>query len=156
MRLLAAILTLVLLGAAGLAGQALLTELSAPHAQALQAAQTDPRAEPQPPAPPVTRFWPALFGEPQPPAPPEPPAQDVEEKQPPRPPKPPLDSLGYQLSGVVRTDAGTWAMVTHPTGGRLLREGDTLEAGIIVVKIDEEGLWVSRDDDAPELLIFPE
>jgi len=64
-------------------------------------------------------------------------------------------SLGYTLKGVVRAGSGTWAILSHPTGERLLRDGDALAEGIIVARIDEAGLWVSRDGDEPELLAFP-
>ena len=120
-----------------------------------RARQADPeQGAPESSAPIVARHWPPLFGEPQPPAPPQ--AQPSAPTQTAAPPKPPLESLGYTLNGVVQTDTGVWAMVGHPAGGRLLRKGDNLEPGIIVTRIDARGLWVSRYDDPPELLAFPE
>lgn len=164
MRLLAALITLGFLGLAGLAGHALWVMSGLAPAQAssiLISAQPQATQRPraatdaataaqQPPAAP--RFWPALFGEPQPPvtqnAPPPP------TSAPPSPPKPPLASLGYSLKGVVRTETAVWATVDHPSGGRLLRQGDELEPNVIVTRIDEDGVWVSRYDDTPELLGF--
>ncbi|MGH1356934.1 MAG: hypothetical protein ACRBBS_17940 [Thalassovita sp.] len=167
MRLLAAIITLGFLGLSGLAGHALLVlmGLAGPQAQSVLLDTTDrkplpPQSDrgtqvsgPQPPEP--IRFWPALFGEPQPPAPQEPVAPP---KEPPTsaPPKPPLSSLGYTLKGVVSTQTGVWATVGHPAGGRLLRQGDELEPGIVVARINKTGIWISRDGDPPELLAFPD
>ncbi|WP_323783821.1 type II secretion system protein N [Thalassovita sp.] len=157
MRLIAALCTLLSLAAAGFAGQALWQQVTAPETaitakqdQTTQAGSATPPAVPR-----VARHWPAIFGEPQPPKP-APVAQPVKaEPQPPKPPKPPLDSLGYTLKGVVRAGSGTWAILSHPTGEQLLRDGDALAEGIIVARIDEAGLWVSRDGDEPELLAFP-
>jgi hypothetical protein len=103
--------------------------------------------EPQPP----TR-WPSLFGdyvppEPQPPRPVAPPTPEP----PPRPPAPPLDSLGFALKGVVTTGGNRWAIVSHPTGDRLIRVGDTLADGVIVLSIDAEGLRV--DNEGTEALL---
>lgn len=166
MRLLAAIITLVFLGSAGLAGHALwvMSGMAGPQARSVLlttpetpnrniAVNTGP-ANTAPSSPIDVRHWPPLFGEPQPPAPPE--AQPPVAAQPTSTPKPPLESLGYTLNGVVRTDKSVWAMVGHPAGGRLLRKGDVLEPGVIVSRIDAKGLWVSRYDDPPELLAFPE
>ena len=155
MRLLAILRTVVMLGATAWAAQALWAELSTPPSAAALQDRADGAAEPQPPAPPSRQLWPALFGEPQPPTPPAPPPK-AEEKQPPSAPKPPLASLGYVLNGLVRTDTGTWAMLSHPTGGHLLRTGDEVVPGMTVARIDDSGLWVSRDGDTPELLAFPE
>lgn len=156
MRLVAALLTLVILGAAGLAGQMLYQELqtppTAPVQATLQTVQSQPTSSAVPP-----RQWPALFGEPQPPAPPasepQPPAP---EPQPPAPSMPPLDSLGYGLKGVVRINDNDWAIVSHPTGERLVRVGDVLQEGLIVTRIDDVGLWVSANGAAAELLGFEE
>lgn len=99
------------------------------------------RAAPAPPVPAGQgpRAWPALFGErvapePQPPTPPQPPA----------PPAPPLASLGYALRGMVAQGDGgiTWALVSHPSGERIVRIGDMLAEGFEVVDIDAGGLWV--------------
>lgn len=157
MRLIALLCTLVALGAAGLAGQALWQEVIAPDTlpehtpQGAKAPEAAPASPPRP-----ARRWPSLFGERQPPNPPAPPVEAKAPPQPPSSPKPPLASLGYTLKGVVRAGPGTWAMVGHPTGDRLLRVGDMLEPEVTVVRIDEQGIWVSRDGDAPEVLTFPE
>lgn len=164
MRLLATVITLGMAGLAGLAGHALWVMSGMGGAQArsvlLAPAGVPPRSTGAPsdqpgtqlPASPLVTHWPPLFGEKQPPisAEPQPPTQA------PMPPKPPLASLGYALNGVVTIQGAVWAMVSHPTGGRLLHPGDVLEPGITVARIDAEGLWVSRDGDAPELLAFPE
>ncbi|MFW2541371.1 hypothetical protein ACN2XU_01920 [Primorskyibacter sp. 2E107] len=158
MRILAWIVTFALLAFAGQAGFVLWTEVNTPEPPVTLAALPDARAEgaePQPPAPP--RSWPALFGEPQPPKPPAPPPEPPKaEPQPPKPPKPPIDSLGYELKGLVQMQDVTWAMVFHATGEQLVRPGHMLRDGIEVVRIDEAGVWVSRDGDAPELLGFAE
>lgn len=103
-------------------------------------------AEPQPPM-----RWPSLFGvyvapEPQPPRPPEPVT-----KEPPRPPAPPLDSLGFSLKGVVSNGGTDWAIVSHPTGDRLLRVGDKLSDGITVLEISAQGLTVDNHGEAAVL-----
>lgn len=95
--------------------------------------------EPQPPM-----RWPALFGtyippEPQPPRPPEPVLAE-----PPRPPAPPLDSLGYALKGVVSDGDTRWAIISHPTGERMIRVGDALADQIIVTAIETGGLRVDN------------
>ncbi len=160
MRLLAYIMLLITLGAAGWAGQLLWQEWQewqVPVAVVLPegSAPVAPDAAPQPEAPP--RFWPALFGEKQPPPPPEPePEPPAPEPQPPAPKAPPLDSLGYELKGVVRAEGAVWALVAHPTGERILRVGDTLEHGLIVMEITEEGVWIGPEGGEPELLKFPE
>lgn len=157
MRLIAALVTLVALAAAAYAGQALWQEINSPPDLPERPHQAGTTQEATPPAPPrSSRRWPALFGERQPPKPPAPPTTPKEEPQPPKPPKPPLTSLGYTLKGVVRTGATTWAMVGHPGGDRLLKVGDELEPDVRVARIDELGLWVSRDGDDPELMAFPE
>lgn len=149
MRLVAALLTLGLLGAAGLAGKALWTELSAPPSPPVPAEVMMASAGPlKPPAPP--RRWPALFGEPQPPAPPEP------EPQPPEPPGPPLASLGYSLKGLVRSGGATWALLSHPTGERVIRPGDALGGGLLVMVIDAQGVWIGAQGEEPQLLAFDE
>ncbi len=154
MRILATLCTLVALAAALWAGAQLWQQIAlrqAKLAPASPVAAAPAGPEPQPPAP--APRWPAIFGEPQPPAPPEPPAP---EPQPPSAPKPPLDSLGYRLKGVVRSNDKLWAIVSHPTGETLVRAGDVIAPGLRALRIDAEGLHVSRDDDAPELLAFPE
>jgi hypothetical protein len=100
--------------------------------------------------------WPALFGEPLPPAPPPAPAQVTQEAQPPTPPKPALGSLGFELKGLVRAGGAVWGLVSHPTGEKIMRVGDTLTDGVTISRIDEQGLWVVRGDDPPELLGFVE
>ncbi|APZ54036.1 type II secretion system protein N [Salipiger abyssi] len=152
MRILATLCTLAALAAAGWSGVVLWQELDTRTA----AAQPVPAgvilteaAATAPPAPP--RRWPALFGEPQPPAPPAP-----AEPTPPAAAKPPLESLGYRLNGVVRSGNKVWAIVSHPAGEQLVRGGDRLGEGILIDRIDTEGMWISRDGDTPELLAFPE
>lgn len=104
-------------------------------------------------------IWPALFGEPQPPAPepePQPPAPEPEPEPPapPAPPLPPLESLGYSLKGLVRANDVVWAMISHPTGDRVLRVGDTLQDDLIVTRIDETGIWVGNGQAEPQQLDF--
>ncbi|WP_294228457.1 type II secretion system protein N [uncultured Shimia sp.] len=157
MRLIAGFCTLVCLGGAVWAGWQLAEELRAPqdsltlpNSATLSDEATPPQAVRQP------RRWTALFGERQPPTPQTAPPQQKEEPQPPKAAKPPLSSLGYTLKGMVRDGASSWAIVGHPTGDRLLRVGDMLEPNVRVAIIDAQGLWVSRDDDDPELMAFPE
>ncbi|KAA8609012.1 hypothetical protein [Salipiger aestuarii] len=154
MRILATLCTLAALTAAILAGAQLWQQVArwqADAAPALAPANAPALPAPPPPAPPAR--WPAIFGEPHPPAPPEPPAA---EPQPPGAPKPPLDSLGYRLRGVVRSHDKLWALVSHPTGETLVRAGDVIAPGIRALRIAAEGLYISRDEDAPELLAFPQ
>lgn len=156
MRFVAALLTLMTLAVAGWAGQSLYQELrmtpAATKPAAVQIAKLKPTEVAIPP-----RQWPALFGEPQPPAPaivaPAPPTQ---EPQPPAPPSLSIEDMGYTLKGVVRINSGgaNWALVSHVTGERLMRVGDILQDGLIVARIDGEGLWVSADGDDPQLLKF--
>lgn len=159
MRFVAALLTLVALTAAALAGQGLWQEVKDPPAVAVPSAVI-PEGEAQPPSsslPP--RVWPALFGEPQPPMPPQPapePPTPVAAPQPPKPPMPPLESLGYELKGLVRAEGAIWAMISHPTGQRVLRPGDALEEGYTVARIDSAGVWVTDGDAEPALLGFRE
>jgi len=153
MRLIAIILTLAALGLTAWAGLALWLELTRAPANASAPAQPPVTAAiPAPETPSSTPPWPALFGERQPPKP-QPPAQ-VTAPQPPRPPKPPIDSLGYRLKGLVQVRNATWAMVSHPTGEQLVRIGDPLGEQMTVSRIDDQGLWVSRGGDTPELLGF--
>ncbi len=106
--------------------------------------------EPQPP-----RRWAAVFGEarpdePQPPAPTqvEPPAPVVEAT-------PPIESLGYGLKGIVRTDAGEWAVISHPTGDILVHVGEDIIQGAVLVEIDAGGAWIEQNG-ARKLLALPE
>jgi len=64
--------------------------------------------------------------------------------------------LGYALKGVVKAGDTVWGLVSHPTGERILRIGDPLDAGYVVKDIDAQGLWVSIGVDKPVLLGFPE
>ena len=157
MRLIAFAISLALMGAAALAGQSLWEVLRAPPQEAdavavvARADLEGGAAEPMPP-----RRWPALFGEvvkaePQPPKPPEPPAPPA----PPKPPAPPMESLGYTLQGVVRAGSSEWAIVSHPSGDRILRVGDALDTGITVMGMDEGGLLLDRDGSEARLK-FPE
>lgn len=135
-RLLVALCTLAALAGAALAGKELHRVLTsgAPAALDVFAAAAP---EPQPPqsSSRTTLTWPALFGEarkvePQPPTPP----------QPPQPQAPPVSSLGYVLRGTVELSGETWAIVSHPTGERILRVGDALAEGVNVTGIDAMGL----------------
>lgn len=159
MRLVAALLTLAALGAAGIAGRDLWLEVTQPPAPPAPArvVAMAPGEEPKAPRPP--RRWPALFGEPEPPAPPPPPEPEPEPPAPepePQPPAPTLSSLGYSLKGLVRTGTATWALLSHPTGERVIRPGDEIEDGLTVTVIDAQGVWVARDGAEPELLAFEE
>ncbi|MBD3664944.1 type II secretion system protein N [Sulfitobacter aestuariivivens] len=158
MRLIAAIMTLLALAASGLAGQRLhatLTEPSLPEEVVLVAPATASDAPSTVTAEPP-RKWPALFGEIEPPTPqppvtePQPPAPVVE----PQPPRPPIESLGFRLRGVVRADDTVWAMVSHPTGEQVFRVGDELLEGVVIERIDEQGLWIDNGKDDLTLLGF--
>lgn len=98
------------------------------------------------------RNWPALFGpEDDPPSmAPEPVFSD-----PPKPPPPDLASLGYRLKGLVRADNAEWALISHPDGDRVLRLGDTLEAGLIVQEISAAGVRIGPSGELGEMLAFP-
>ncbi|SMX40783.1 type II secretion system protein N [Maliponia aquimaris] len=141
MRWLAWLLTPLTLAAALWSGDLLRRALDdplPPPAVAAEAPAADLALELPEPQPP--RRWPSLFGtytppEPQPPRPPAP-VVTVE----PQPPAPPIESLGYALKGVVSDGDNRWAIVSHPTGDRLLRVGDTLQEGITVTAIDPGGL----------------
>ncbi|WP_412552893.1 type II secretion system protein N [Shimia sp. MIT1388] len=157
MRLIAGLCTVLCLGVAGWAGWQLAKELRAPPGPLTlpeKSQQAEEAAPPQAERPP--RRWTALFGERQPPTPQAAAPTPKEEPQPPKAPKPPLSSLGYTLKGMVRDGGNSWAIVGHPTGDRLLRIGDLLEPNVEVAIINEQGLWVSRDGDDPELMAFPE
>ncbi len=127
------------LAAAPAAGQDLMRPQSANPAP-------DPTAGAPPPR------WPALFGEKQPPRPATTPAEP--QPRAPSPDLPPIESLGYVLKGRVQAGNATWAIVDHPSGEQLLRQGDALRADIKVMRIDGQGLWVSRQGGTPELLGF--
>ncbi|SFL05062.1 type II secretion system protein N [Shimia haliotis] len=150
MRLLAFFATLIAFAGLILAGLELRSAMTTPlpptetRAAQSSALQQTRRDEPQPP-----RQWPAVFGEEikeekQPPTLPTPPRAAL----PPPPPMPPIESLGYTLKGMVRTDAqdgtGDWAIVSHPTGDRLVRVGDSLSDGVEIISITQEGIWVDR------------
>ncbi len=158
MRLIAAIMTLVTLAAAGLAGQQLYETVNVPEAALDVAALTQTNsAEPQPPTPAApSQRWPALFGEVQPPLPkaPEIIAETPTPAQEPQPPKPPVSSLGYSITGLVDLGDSAMAMVSHPTGNKLMRVGDDLADGVIIKRIDEAGLWVDNGADKLELLAY--
>lgn len=162
MRLIAAVMTLLMMAAAGLASQKLwaLSQEPLPQADRLAVKASAPgdggtQADQMPP-----HQWAALFGELEPPAPPAPPPEPPEppapqaEPQPPKPPAPPVSSLGYRLKGVVRAGDIVWGLVSHPTGDELVRVGRELAPGVVVERIDADGLWVDNGGDAPELLGF--
>lgn len=154
MRFLAYFALALSLAAAAYAGQTLWQELQVSYDPVPTPAALAEAAEPQPPSsalPP--RKWPLLFGEKQPPQPPKPEEAEAE-PQPPAEKAPPIDALGYTLKGVVRDEGRVWAMVSHPTGDRVLRVGDELAAGMVVSKIDERGLWAAPDGGTPALLGF--
>ncbi|WP_088626437.1 type II secretion system protein N [Oceanicola sp. 22II-s10i] len=156
MRFVAALIFLLTLAAAAMAGQVLWQEIATPPQDDTRSGTDLPETAAAPPAsPPGARRWPALFGEPQPPRPPAPP-EPAAEPQPPATPLPPLSSLGYDLRGVVRTEGRVWAVVGHPTGSKLVRAGDELARDVMVERIDGEGLWLSRQGNPEERLAFPE
>lgn len=145
-RFLAFIVTLAALGAGGWLGKALWetreTALIPPPKIEIARAGS---GEDTPSEARRSRGWPALFGELAPPAP----AQDnTPEPQPPAPepeavpPSPPLESQGYGLSGIIRSGDKRWAIVTHPTGDKILRAGDQLADGATVVEITAEEIVV--------------
>lgn len=146
MRVIASLLTLIFLAAAGWLGQDLWQQLRQP-APALHLARVQPAApSDQIAAAPAGRRWPPLFGlpvvvAPQPPEPPKP----VAEPQPPKPPLPPIETLGYRLKGMVRNGSADWAIVTHPSGDVILRLGDRLgDNGPRIEAIEPEGLWLDH------------
>lgn len=156
MRLLAWFCTLCAALALAFAGHMLWQSLNSPRTPLTQAAPDLLAVTPEVTSstPQAPRQWPYLFGEPKPPVPQQEPQPPKTEPQPPKPPKPPLESLGYRLKGVVRAGQATWAILSHPTGDQLLREGDTLEGQAVVTGIEEAGIWISRDGDTPEFLAF--
>lgn len=157
MRFVAALLTLIALTAAALAGQGLWYEVNDPPPALTPLAiidANDARAEPMSEPP---RAWPALYGEPQPPAPPAPepqPPTPVAEPQPPKPQMPPIESLGYTLTGLVQSGGTTLAMLSHPTGQKVLRAGDRLDDGYLIDRIDNDGVWITDGAADPALLGF--
>ncbi|MDQ2092218.1 hypothetical protein [Marimonas arenosa] len=158
MRFVAALLTLIGLTAAAIAGQGLWQEVKDPPAAVIPATVAA-EGDPQPPAAALSpRVWPALFGEPMPPMPPQsepqPPAPVM--AAPPKPQMPPLESLGYELKGLVRTEGAIWALVSHPAGERVLRPGEELELGYRIDRIDSAGIWVTDGAAEPTLLGFRE
>lgn len=156
-RLIVLIVSLALLGAAALAGQSLWHTLTAtPGARDAIAVSSDEQAAEYQTSTRSTRIWPAVFGdvvreEPQPPAPPQPPTPPTTAA----PPTPPIGSLGYVLQGVVRAGDSEWAIVSHPTGQRILRVGDLLQDGISIVSMDETGLTVTQNGQEA-ILAFPD
>ncbi|MCJ7874783.1 hypothetical protein [Phaeobacter sp. J2-8] len=60
------------------------------------------------------------------------------------------------MKGVVRAGDAVWGLVSHPTGDQIMRVGDALTEGLVIVRIDEVGLWVDTGNDRPELLGFSE
>lgn len=157
MRIAAFLALLMTLAATGLAGQAFWQEWQMDRTPILEPAALAREPEPQPPAaalPP--RDWPQLFGEKMPPKATLEPPTSGDEPEPPTAKAPPIDALGYTLKGVVRADGAVWAMVSHPTGELVIREGDVLEAGLVVARIDEQGLWAGPEGEAPQLLGFAE
>ncbi|MFK7940736.1 MAG: hypothetical protein AB8B82_15245 [Roseovarius sp.] len=155
MRFAALLALLISLAAAGWAGQAFWQEWQVVRDPVGPRAVLQQEAEPQPPAealPP--RIWPLLFGEKMPPKAALEPQPPEAEPEPPKAKAPPIDALGYTLNGVVRADGAVWAMVSHPTGEQVLRIGDELEAGLVVARIDEQGLWAGPAGEEPGLLGF--
>jgi hypothetical protein len=158
MRFLAFVALLISLAAVGWAGQVLWQEVQARDDVVVERQAAAQEAEPQPPTQTSPlRTWPALFGELQPPAPPEPqPPKQQEEPQPPPKKFPPLASKGYVLQGTVSAGEVTWALVSHPTGARVLRVGDALEEGLPIIRIDANGLWAQPVGGDEMLLEWPE
>ncbi|WP_135507085.1 type II secretion system protein N [Roseovarius aestuariivivens] len=156
MRLLAYITLLVALGSAGWAAQLLWEELHAEPKPQIRRSVSPEQAAKSPELQPVSRQWPALFGEPRPPAAPEPPAPQREEPQPPPKVMPPLESLGYTLTGVVELSGVIWAMISHPSGDMVLREGDALIEGMTVTRITKTALWVKSEGGEEVSLGFPQ
>lgn len=155
MRIVAAIFTLLSLAATGWAGQALWQEIAERDAAHSVAASLPKDTAPGPVAlPPAPRSWPALFGEPRQAAPLFRPPEPKEDTAPTTQAVPPLDTLGFSLSGIVRSGDQLWALVGHHSGQLLLRVGEQLASDIQVVDIDEDGVWLSRSGNAPELLGF--
>lgn len=136
MRVIALLFSLTFLAATAFWGHDLWQRLQAPADSSRSLVAALPADTPEPAnARPPSRSWPALFGEfarpePQPP-------------QPPSPPMPPIESLGYQLKGVVSNGDARWAIVTHPTGDVILKVGDSLVEGVKVDAIDDEGVWLT-------------
>ncbi|MBY6162551.1 hypothetical protein KUV73_16825 [Mameliella alba] len=157
MRWLAWLLTPLTLAAAIWAGNDLyrvmqdpLPDLAAPAPAVPDESLVLDLPQPQPPM-----RWPSLFGtyeppEPQPPKPPTPPVV-VE----PQPPAPPLDSLGYALKGVVNSGDSRWAIVSHPTGERLIRVGESLADGVVVTAIEPGGIRLDNHGQEA-FLAFPD
>lgn len=157
MRRLAIPVTVAMLLAAGWSGWSLWRVLAEPAVVPDAAPAPVALSAPAQPASRATGPVPAIFGPPLPPGRPAPrPAPEPVAPEPPEPPEPPLASLGYRLNGVVQADGTTWATLSHPAGERLVRTGDRLAPGIVVTRIDAEGVWVRRSDGAPELLGFPD
>lgn len=148
MRLIAAFCTLLALAGLGFAGLELKSALDAPVPprlnQAVPVQQVESARSEETLREPL--YWPALFGEPQPPEPPAPPdpPKPKEPPKPPQPPGPPIESLGFTLQGIVSDGDSTWAIVSHPTGDRLLRVGDSLAEGVTVTGIDASGLLLDN------------
>ncbi|MDM8167628.1 type II secretion system protein N [Roseovarius sp.] len=157
MRLLAYIVLLIALASAGWAAQQFWDEWTVEREPQVRRSATQ-TGEAQPPERQVvSRQWPAVFGEPQPPAPPEPqPPKQEEEPQPPPQAMPPLDSMGYKLTGVIEMNDGVWAMISHPSGEQILRQGDELTEGLVVTRISKTGLWAAPDGGEEMMLGFPE
>lgn len=133
MRFVAYSLTLLLLALAGWLGHGLWQQWHAVPAPLppLQAALSQtPTGGPRPPLP--AAAWPPIFGtkEPQPPSQPQPPA-------------PPLGNLGFSLKGVVQNGDNTWAIISHPTGDKMLKVGDNLTSDLTVAEIGTDGLWLT-------------
>jgi len=69
----------------------------------------------------------------------------------PQPPAPPLSSLGYTLRGVIVNDGQSWAIITNPSGDRIVKVGDMLTAGIKVAAIDDTGLVLATSHGTERL-----
>lgn len=157
MRLIAFLLTPVALLAAVLAGAQLFQSVTGSSQAAALSVETNANPAPPPAVATPRRTWPALFGELQPPTPqpPQPPVQEEATSEP-LPPRPPVNLTSYQLKGVVRVGDAIWAMVSHPTGERLLRSGDVLHGALMVGEIDEDGVWLTEDGKVAAVLSFPD
>ena len=75
--------------------------------------------------------WPAVF---------EPYVPD-----PPKAPTPPKQAERYRLIGLVAGGESGWAIMGASDGDRLIRAGDRLVGGEIVLDIAPDGVWIDRD-----------
>lgn len=138
---LAFVLIVTSIVAAGWNASELAMVLSRTPAHAL-AERGAPQARPQTATPDHTKDtsghsrldWPPIFGVPDPQ--PVAVAADMAETEFRDP------AAGFRLTGLVSTGSGKWAFVSELDAEVLVRPGDTLENGAVVVEIGEEGVAV--------------